>query len=219
MFHFTLKSENAKTGPIPVTTTSADSCPDICPLKSGGCYAKSGPLALHWARNMKLTLAELLARVEALPQGQLWRHNQAGDLPQDGRGNIDGGALRQIVDANQGKRGFTYTHHLTAFKGNREAIRDANRDGFTINLSANTLQHADKLADLAIAPVVVVLPSTQSTNTTTPNGRKVVICPATQRKDVTCATCKLCSHAKRSVIVGFPAHGTGARKATAIAQA
>lgn len=47
-YHFTRASGNVKTGPIPVTTTSADSCPPTCSFKGNGCYAESGPLALHW---------------------------------------------------------------------------------------------------------------------------------------------------------------------------
>ena len=41
--HLTLKSANAKTGPIPVSVTSDDSCPKSCPFNDGACYAKSGP--------------------------------------------------------------------------------------------------------------------------------------------------------------------------------
>jgi hypothetical protein len=65
------------------------------------------------------------------------------------------------------------------------------------------------LADHAAGPVVVV-PSTQTANTTTPAGRAVVICPATQRDDISCATCQLCQR-QRAAIVGFPAHGTKKR--------
>jgi hypothetical protein len=35
----------------------------------------------------------------------------------------------------------------------------------------------------------------------------VVICPATQRDDVSCASCQLCQR-QRTAIVGFPAHGS-----------
>ena len=66
------------------------------------------------------------------------------------------------------------------------------------------------LADHHAGPVVVVLPSTQTANTKTPAGRAVVVCPATQRDDVTCASCQLCQR-QRDVIVGFPAHGTRRR--------
>lgn len=216
--HLTRISSNGKTGPIPVSTSSADTCPPSCPFRAAGCYAKSGPLALHWqkvtAGERGLNWEDFCDAISGLPRGQLWRMNQAGDLPGLGE-DIDAHALAKLTKANTGRKGFTYTHkHGT--ESNREAIRSANLNGFTVNLSANTLAHADELAETNCGPVVVVLPSDQTTNTTTPAGRKVVICPATVRDDVTCATCGLCQR-QRSAIVGFPAHGTGKRKASAVA--
>lgn len=224
--HLVLKSSNAKTGQIPVSTSSSETCPDICPFKSKGCYASSGPLLLHWRKVSSgergqewNTFCEAIAD---LPSGQLWRHNQAGDLPGD-NGKVDSGMLRTLMKANTGKRGFTYTHKpvlgetIEAVK-NRIAVREANQNGFTINLSGNNPGHADDLAALGIAPVVTVLPSDQNNNLTTPNGRKIVVCPATQRDDVSCATCQLCSKANRSCIVGFPAHGTYKKQANEIAK-
>lgn len=208
--HLTLKSANAKTGPIPVSTTERDSCPTDCAMRAG-CYAASGPLALHWAAvsagTRGTSWGQFVQAIAALPEGQLWRHNQAGDLPQTG-GTIDAVKLGQLVAANQGKRGFTYTHHRD--RASLAWVKHANEWGFTVNLSANDLHDADALADTGAGPVVVVLPSTQTQNTETPAGRKVVVCPATQRDDVSCATCQLCQR-QRSTIVGFPAHGTKKR--------
>lgn len=112
--HLTLSSNNAKTGPIPVSTSSKATCPAACPLKDNGCYASNFPMSLHWN-----TLSEgkrghewpeFLHAVKGLPKGQLWRHNQAGDLV--GADNqIDGKALKQLTKANAGRRGFTYTHY------------------------------------------------------------------------------------------------------------
>ena len=203
--HLTLKSANVKTGPIPVSTTTRASCPTDCAMASA-CYAASGPLALHWA---KVTAGArgtdwptFTQSIANLPEGQLWRHNQAGDLPRDPV------LIGQLVHANAGRRGFTYTHHRDA-----ETIgwvRHANAWGFTVNLSANDLQDADMLAEKQCGPVVVVLPSTATANTKTPAGRPVVVCPATQRDNVSCATCQLCAR-QRDVIVGFPGHGTRKR--------
>jgi hypothetical protein len=208
--HLTLKSANVKTGPIPVSTTERDSCPADCNMRDA-CYAASGPLALHWAAVSNGTRGtdwgQFCDTVAAMPAGQLWRHNQAGDLPQID-GTIDAVKLGQLVAANAGRRGFTYSHHRDAESINW--IRHANAWGFTVNLSANDLHDADTLAAHDAGPVVVVLPSTQTKNTTTPAGRAVVICPATQRDDVSCATCQLCQR-QRSTIVGFPAHGTKKR--------
>ena len=220
--HLTMKSRNAKTGPIPVSTTAAQSCPTACPFNSGGgCYAASGPLALHWRKVSEKrsgdTMDAFLDKIRALPAGQLWRHNQAGDLAGAGDA-LDVNALDALVSANDGKRGFTYTHKPLAKRFEQLAIARANSRGFTINLSANNAAHADALADMKIAPVVCVLPADASENSKTPAGRKIVVCPATIRDDVSCATCKLCAVAKRDFIVGFPAHGTSKRKADAIAR-
>lgn len=208
--HLTLKSANAKTGPIPVSTTERDSCPTDCAMRAG-CYAASGPLALHWAAvsagTRGTSWGQFVQAIAALPEGQLWRHNQAGDLPQTG-GTIDAVKLGQLVQANIGRRGFTYTHHRD--RASLAWVKHANAWGFTVNLSANDLTDADVLADTGAGPVVVVLPSTQTQNTETPVGRKVVVCPATQRDNVSCATCQLCQR-QRSTIVGFPAHGTKKR--------
>jgi hypothetical protein len=208
--HLTPKSANVKTGPIPVSTTERASCPADCKMKAE-CYAASGPLALHWAAVSNgargTDWATFTDAIAALPDGQLWRHNQAGDLPQ-ANGTIDPALLGDLVAANIGKRGFTYSHHRDA--ASIQWIRHANAWGFTVNLSANDLHDADALADADAGPVVVVLPSTQTSNTTTPAGRPVIVCPATQRDDVSCATCQLCQR-QRAAIVGFPAHGTRKR--------
>lgn len=227
--HMTLKSRNAKTGDIPVSTTSAGTCPTACPFRAdnvGGCYAASGPLAMHWR---KVTSSErgtdwntFCDTVASLPEGALWRHNQAGDLPGEGN-KIDRKALRQLVKANAGRKGFTYTHKPMTNAANRKAIHDANKAGFTINLSGNNLTHADTLAALDIGPVVVVLASDHQGNTVTPEGRKVIQCPATRAdleargKAINCKDCGLCAIAQRDFIVGFPAHGSAVKRATAVA--
>lgn len=225
---FTRRSSNIKTGPIAVTTTSNESCPLDCVFKGSGCYAEQGPLGGLWramsavgagetfqnGRNTLRTLSweQMCERVMALDDGEMWRMNQAGDLPRIG-GKIDRDRLALLVKANTGRKGFTYTHHnVTHDLDNRQAVSEAVKAGFVINLSGNNLTHADQLADLGIAPVVTLLPHDATSNTTTPKGRKVVVCPATQRDDVSCATCGLCARL-RDAIVGFPAHGPAKRKA------
>src|SRR3978361_457331 len=104
MVHLTVKSRNAKVGVIPVSTSSAITCPDACPLKSRGCYAQSGPLALHWAKvtngERGTTWDGFTAQIAALPDGTLWRHNQSGDLPGQ-NDTIDTAALVSLVEANR----------------------------------------------------------------------------------------------------------------------
>ena len=210
-------SANAKTGPIPVTTTSAETCPPACPLKGTGCYAETGPLGMFWkkvsAHKAGLAWADAMRAIADLPKGTLWRHNQAGDLPGEGN-DIDPVAFGELVKANRGRRGFTYTHKPMTL-ANLTMVRIALREGFTVNLSADNLAEADELAETG-APVAVVLPSDQTTALKTPAGRHVAICPATISDKVQCASCGLCAEAGRKSIIGFPAHGTSKRKVSNI---
>lgn len=246
-FHLTLKSRNQKTGPIPVSTSSAKTCPPDCPLKSAGCYAEAGPLGMFWRKVTEgaagVVYSEFLQGVADLPNGLLWRHNQSGDLVPDKKDNrkICGESLRGLVLANKGKRGFTYTHFDPSHDLNWFRIKAANKFGFTVNLSGNNFDHADKLADQNCGPVVTVAPieyerKTEKTEAgkqwaetiaeykeriqrlglQTKAGRKIVICPATYSDDVSCKTCALCQK-QRQTIVAFPAHGTSRKKAHAIA--
>jgi hypothetical protein len=218
---FVPRSSNSKTGPMPVTYTSRDSCPSTCPLAGDkGCYAEGGPVSLAWRRAAThgITLDALASQIQALPPGTVWRHNVAGDLPSvPGQDTVSPHALGLLVQANTGRRGFTFTH-----KTDGESLtwtRHATAWGFTINLSANTLEEADRLAATG-QPTVVLLPAgTEGTvRVRTPGGRRVVTCPAQTRDNVTCQSCQLCARPTRQTIVGFLAHGTRAKAATAVAR-
>lgn len=217
-YHFTRVSRNAKTGPMAVTTTSANSCPPTCSFKGNGCYAESGPLALHWRAVSSArrggSFDDLLQDILSLRRHALWRHNQAGDLTPSSPGVIDAGLLAKLARANQGRRGFTYTHYPPT-TANRVAIHQANQMGFTLNLSAQTLAQADAHAQWGVAPVVVVLPMDATRSLRTPAGRQVVVCPASVG-GIDCLSCGLCQRRDRAAIVGFPAHGCGAKRVQAV---
>ena len=244
-YRFVRVSSNRKTGPIPVSSTAAQSCPTACPMRTdseGGCYAASGNSAIHWRALSEgraataLDLKGLTDAIRALPRGQLWRMNEAGDLPTRDGVAIDAHALQTIVDANKGRRGFTYTHHDpmahstaervslpgTGRLSNAALIDAANVNGFTVNLSANNPTHADALASLSIGPVVTLMdPSAwQGRNIArTPAGRAIVRCPAEHIESMTCAQCELCANRDRASIVGFTAHGSSKRRVIGIVNA
>lgn len=216
-------SGNTKTGPIPVSTSNSSTCPDACPIKLKGCYAKYGPVGMHWrkldagtSKNAK-DWSGFLQDVKRIARGSLWRHNQAGDLI--GYDDlIDADKLSDLTKANKGKRGFTYTHYSPFVGDNDIWIQRANLQGFTINLSGNDVNHADKLKALNIGPVVVLMPRDAEKVSHTPAGNKVVICPAENTDKVTCMTCGLCAKADRDYIIGFRAHGTAAKTVEIIAR-
>jgi len=215
----TMVSSNAKTGPIPTTTSERSSCWEGCAFYDKGCYAKSGPQALHWRKvtsgERGVIWAEFIALIRNIQRGQIWRHNVSGDLPHI-LGDINPGMVQQLVNANRGRRGYTYTHHPLN-DHNIEVIKDANSKGFTINASCESVDDADRVMSEHNIPAVAVVHSDKTDRFyTTSNGRKVITCPATIHENVTCATCGLCQVADRQFVIAFPAHGTAKKTVNAI---
>lgn len=216
-YHFVRTSGNSKTGPIPVTYSQRETCPPSCPHYRADCYAEDFYTRMAWDKvpQRGQDLSGLCAAVAALPEGQLWRHNVAGDLPGIGE-EVDPVALGQLVAANRGRRGFTYTH-----KKSPDALHwaaHATQWGFTVNLSADDAGDADALAETGAGPVVAIVPTDTPEKSYTPAGRTIIVCPAQTREDVSCSTCGLCARPDRAVIIGFRAHGTRARVADAKAR-
>ena len=228
-FSFTRTSSNKKIGPIPSVIVSRSSCPSTCPLFEKGCYALGGPQRLHWNKleTGGLSLKEVCKNISALPHGQVWRYATSGDLVGTDTA-IDPMALREIVLANRGKKGYTYTHKpVSGAHGelNQAAIRYANANGFTVNLSANNLVQADEYLALGIAPVCVIVAGDDPAWKTvaTPGGAQVVRCPAETRDEVQCANCggaqgPLCARKDRKFVIGFTVHGNGAKAAAEVAR-
>ena len=167
-YHFIPRSDNRKTGPIPTVYSERNTCPPSCVHYRADCYAEDFFTRMTWDKvdRRGVDLETLTRKIEELPAGQLWRFNIAGDLPGQGE-NIDAAALGEIVKANIGKRGFTYTHKHTA-----EAIhwaQQATAWGFTVNLSADDVGHADELARHGL-PVAAIVPMEHAPNkpTSTP---------------------------------------------------
>ncbi len=210
----TLNSKNKKLGKMPTTTTERKSCPDSCPLKNGDCYGEKYHTSIvwgetetgfnkRWKKNFSNSWDDTIKAIASFPESvDIWRHNQIGDLPNDGDDNesIDEKKLDQLVEANNKRRVICFTHKHK-YKKNIDLIKKANKNGFTINLSANNLKHADELAKHGLPVAVVVDKHT----TATPQGRPVVMC-LSQTKGLTCKQCKLCSVNTRKTIVGFLKH-------------
>tara|TARA_R110000803_G_scaffold62126_1_gene122328 strand:+ start:86 stop:775 length:690 start_codon:yes stop_codon:yes gene_type:complete len=221
-YHLSRVSSNRKTGPIPVSSTSRNSCPGSCPFNNsneGGCYGENYHLKRHWDLVDKgergTDFEQFLREVRALPRGQLWRHNQVGDLPGESN-RINAAQLRSLAKANKGRKGFTFTHKPPT-PTNLSAIREANAYGFTINLSANSISHAEELEKHGL-PLVTVLPADAPTFQRLASGTPVLSCPATRKDSITCANCGICQLKDRNFIVGFPAHGKSWKRADRVAR-
>ncbi len=213
----TERSQNPITGPILVTTSVRATCPSTCAHKGTSCYAESGALGGFLWNKLETTpighsfangivvrnVYDLALMIRRLPPTAVWRHNQAGDLP-TAFGVIIQAHLDVLVAANEGRYGFSYTHHdVIGNLENRRIVAALNGEGLTVNLSADNLTHADALYDTNCGPVAAIVPATQRSNMRTPKGRKVVICPAYTRPGTTCSSCKMCAR-QRSFVVGLP---------------
>lgn len=209
--HVTKISGNVKTGPIPVSTTEEASCPPECPLQGTDCYARFGPLGLHWRKvvDKGMEWADFCKTVRKFRKLQLWRHNQAGDLPGE-NGYLDEDKCSQLSDASQHTKGFTYCHYEPTKGNNASVINSMNSvPGMTVNLSADSLTQADEYYTMGIAPVVCILPiDAPDRQNKTPNGIPIVVCPAQTQEEISCDVCKLCQVRERKCIVGFKSHGT-----------
>jgi hypothetical protein len=221
-FRLTRVSQNRKTGPIPVATSSSDTCPTTCPLLTGGCYGKGGPLRLVWQGVDKagVDFAAFLNLIRALPRRQLWRYGQAGDLPPKCEDIV------ALAEANRGRPVIAYTHRRAV--DTIKTLKEVAKVGFHVNLSADSLAEADDLVTTGL-PVVVVLPSTYERREDetlrefrnriggklrleTPGGNQIAICPATYA-DTDCARCQACAKPRAGgTIIGFPAHGASKKK-------
>ena len=220
-FHLSTKSNNAKTGPIAVSTSSKSTCSPACPFlpeNGGGCYATSGPLNLHWLRvssgERGDSFSVFLEKLKALPIGAAFRHNQAGDLPHNS-GRISQTFIRRIVKATQHLRAFTYTHHDIKKGDNLALLRYANRNGFRVNVSCETEAAVDDAISAGL-PAVLVVPSDEKRTTWhTSGGNVTIVCPAQRSDTTTCSDCMLCHKRGAKVAIAFLAHGNGKRKAEA----
>jgi len=218
-FHFVKKSGNKKTGFMPVTYNSRATCPDSCIFKNNGCYASAGfHTRLNWDKVTNKerggTFKELLKNISSLKPGTIWRACVAGDIPANNKGAISRTYINGIIKANQGKRGYSYTHHKLDIGHNIQYLKKANNQGFTINVSCETEDQADNVIKNNL-PAVLVVKSTERRNAwTTKNGNKVLVCLA-QTSDKTCIDCKLCQQRpspNNKLIIAFKSHGNQAKK-------
>ena len=206
--HFARRSGNRKLGGLPASMSSPRTCPRSCPWRGAGCYAEYGPGGAWWRRVPELGLewSGFLARVRALPSGQLWRHNVAGDLPGDGD-DLDVTALEELADAAVLTRGFTFTRKPFAALPVRAAIAATNLiGGLCINVSVDTLAGAD-IVNARGLPVAVTVPRDFPARSSTPGEIPVVVCPAQYRAGFCCSDCGLCAEPIRPSVVAFRAHG------------
>lgn len=210
---YSLSAGNSKTGAMLLVRSPRSTCPESCGLKGNGCYAENFPLALHWLKQdtVGVDFATVLYAVRTLPKKALWRLFEAGDFEPSSENPelISSQQVISLIAANNGKRGFGYTHYPVL--PNLETLQLMNASGLTINVSADSFEQAEVYFSLGLPTVVVVAENFPKDIVV--DGVRVVVCPnqSTPSKP-TCLQCEMCQKPDRDYVIGFRAHGTKKRK-------
>lgn len=207
-------SKNQKTGDIAQTYTEKGSCPISCPFHEHGCYGKGYFTNRQWNRAAIEGIYPKQLRewvVANTKEGDLIRHNVAGDIAIKGTSDISPLLLGDLLNAFKGRKAYSYTH-CTINEDNAEFLRFAQDEGFVISFSCETVEEVDKAKALGCQAVITV-EDFSTMPKFTPNGHRIVPCPAQTHKGITCKTCELCPNAKRTTIIAFESHGQFADQA------
>lgn len=206
------KSGNTKTGIMSVTYTTDNTCPERCPLKNNGCYAKNFPCCMQWkkAYSKGVTPDQLKNVVENSNATEIIRHNVAGDIAKENTNEINESLVKNLVAAYKGHKAYTYTH-CEINERNIKIVKEACENGFIINFSTENMEDLKKAMDAGCNAVIAC--NTISDRVIIKNGVKIVCCPnALNKENVHCANCGLCMK-KRDFAIAFPIHGNGKKKA------
>jgi hypothetical protein len=179
-------------------------CPSECPFLNNGCYAQSGPTAIHQNRAEGKSLP-LVNAFKKLMRGALVRHMVSGDLFINDEADQE--AIEEIKAAHKARpdvRGWSYTHGWR-----RLDAASLNLSNLTYNASCETPEDV-KLALQSGWPAVMVVSENHPKRQD--YGEFVaVVCP-NQTADITCDRCQLCLKKDRKIsgkplVIAFRVHG------------
>lgn len=206
-FNLNPYSSNNKCRGCATIKSDKSTCPPNCPLINNGCWGDTFHSA-HWWKVTPFNLSGLLKEIRNLSYNQLTRLWEVGDFP-GRKGVIDSESSIKIAHALKRVTAWGYTHYAP-IKKNIDTLREISKY-ISLNLSANNLREADKYKDMGFDVTVLCHSKTPNFTFKTPNGVKVVMCPAQSKKVKNCASCTshlLCHQKNRDYIIGFYSHGS-----------
>lgn len=203
-------SSNAKIGPASATYVSQSSCPTSCPLRGAGCYAESGPMAIHTRRLNKanptaspveVARAEAAAIEEKISGRLDLRLHVVGDCATDEAAEIVSKAA--LAAMKPGRKVWAYTH----------AAADVKREswGAVSVLASGETPEQIKAAQAKGYATAMIVSKFKQDGLYEEDGLKILPCP-NQTRDVTCVECRLCMDDTRlhekGITIGFTPHGS-----------
>jgi hypothetical protein len=209
-YSFTTHSHNKKLGNIAAISTSSNSCPDSCALKSE-CYAKFSFTGIHWrALDLKgLDFHQLTSLIDAMKKRSKLRYNVMGDLSHN-NGTIDATKLLKLANIVKNRMIDTilYTHHSIDNSLNVSALKLAFSKGLHINISCEDIDKARQALNHGLN-AVIVLPTNSIHKVIKQDNLTIVRCPAEYKDSIQCSNCMFCAKDRtaQKVIIAFTAHG------------
>lgn len=214
------ESANEKVGLVSATYAPIDpTCSDACPLKVGGCYARTGNVGFQVRRLQREfdglngdTLAELEgSEIESVGLSlrregitRALRIHVSGDADSNFRASALAWGAREWPGPV-----WSYTHSW------RHVFRSS-WGRVSVLASVETVDDASSALSNGYAPALIVDRHPDDGRAyRASNGLKLIPCPA-QTRDIKCTDCRLCWDdskliAQRAAIT-FAAHGSGAKK-------
>lgn len=216
--HIVAQSGNSKTGPMPVTYRTADTCPTDCPFLprslggAGGCYGTGRIFGIAGKYATLMSESQAVAKLGRAPRdARFMRDRVVGDLV-----TPDGSFDRDYVQAIArvaGKVGLTVFGYSHAWRlMSADDVAETSASGYVLNASCET---ESDVREAVLLGLPTVLAGDSWTDGDMVAGRRVVTCPAQTRDDVSCSTCGLCAKPNRACTVRFLVHGTARAQAAA----
>jgi len=209
-YQFVANSHNKKTGAMPVTSTSSNSCPLTCGLYND-CYGKSSYTRIQWDKLDKkgIDFNQLINLINSLRKNSPIRFNVVGDLVNND-GIVDSTKLIKLANTvkNRALDMIIYTHLELCYL-NVKAFQLAFSKGLNINISCETIEKAKKALNYGLNSVIV-LPMGSINKVLKIDDLIIVRCPNEYNSKIQCVNCMLCSkdRIKKRVVVAFTAHST-----------
>lgn len=218
--HLVADSGTSKTGRMPVTYRTSDSCPTTCPFLpkslggNGGCYGTGRIFGIAAKYVATLSVDAALAKLKRMPKGsRFMRDRVVGDLVTPA-GEFDMPYVKVIahVANTAGLKVYGYTHAWPIMTA--ADVADVAESGYVLNASCETESDVKRAVSLGMP---TVLAGDSWIDGEMIGGRRIVTCPAQTRDDVNCASCGLCAKPDRACTVRFLLHGPKNQAAASIA--
>lgn len=192
-------SKNSKTGTCAAVYAPLNTCPETCPFRTAGCYARNGKVGMH-ARRIT-TVAQSVTQLEIARAEAKEIRAMSGKKPLrlHVSGDFHDAKCADIIDSACGDYTKKHGQPVWAYTHNWRNIDRVVFKHISILASCESVIDAKRATQRGYAVALVIPTDSEPENTIT--------CRHTTH-NIQCVDCQLCLHAdKLTKYVGFFPHG------------